>query len=64
MAELTAAPGDLASGNLIDSPPRVLVAHGRPLDRELARAGLTRGDLSALLRERINERRERKDALG
>jgi uncharacterized membrane protein YcaP (DUF421 family) len=38
-------------GPLVDAPPRVLIAHGRPQDRELARAGLTLGDVYALLRE-------------
>jgi uncharacterized membrane protein YcaP (DUF421 family) len=38
-------------GGLVDSPPRVLVADGRAQPRELARAGLTVGDLYALLRE-------------
>jgi len=37
---------------LVDQPPRVLVAHGVVLNDELARAGLTTGDLYALLRER------------
>ena len=36
---------------LIDHPPRVLVAGGEIRDRELARAGLTAADVSALLRE-------------
>ena len=34
-----------------DSPPRLLVAHGRIRDDALARAGLTAGDVYALLRE-------------
>jgi uncharacterized membrane protein YcaP (DUF421 family) len=38
-------------GGLVDSPPRVLVAAGRIRDDELSRAGLTVGDLYALLRE-------------
>lgn len=38
-------------GPLVDAPPRVLIAQGRPQDRELARAGLTLGDVYALLRE-------------
>ena len=36
---------------LIDHPPRVLVARGKLQDRELARAGLTAADVSALLRQ-------------
>ena len=36
---------------MIDHPPRVLVARGEIQDRELARAGLTTADLSALLRQ-------------
>ena len=36
---------------LVDSPPRVLVAHGQIRDDDLARAGLTVGDLYAQLRE-------------
>lgn len=39
-------------GNLVDQPPRALITHGRIRPRELARAGLTTGDLYALLRER------------
>jgi uncharacterized membrane protein YcaP (DUF421 family) len=35
----------------IDHPPRVLIARGEIQDRELARAGLTATDLSALLRQ-------------
>jgi len=38
-------------GALVDAPPRVLIADGKPQERELARVGLTRGDLYALLRE-------------
>jgi uncharacterized membrane protein YcaP (DUF421 family) len=38
-------------GPLVDAPPRVLIANGRTQDRELARAGLTHGDVYALLRE-------------
>jgi uncharacterized membrane protein YcaP (DUF421 family) len=38
-------------GSLVDAPPRVLVSCGRPRDRELAKAGLTLGDLCALLRQ-------------
>lgn len=37
---------------LVDQPPRVLVAHGSLQARELARAGLTDGDVVALLRRR------------
>jgi len=36
---------------LVDHPPRVLVARGQIQDRELARAGLTAADVSALLRQ-------------
>jgi uncharacterized membrane protein YcaP (DUF421 family) len=36
---------------MIDHPPRVLVARGEIQDGELARAGLTAADLSALLRQ-------------
>jgi uncharacterized membrane protein YcaP (DUF421 family) len=36
---------------LIDHPPRVLVARGEMQDRELARAGLTAADVSALMRQ-------------
>jgi uncharacterized membrane protein YcaP (DUF421 family) len=36
---------------IIDHPPRVLVVQGDIQDRELARAGLTAADLSALLRQ-------------
>jgi uncharacterized membrane protein YcaP (DUF421 family) len=36
---------------MIDHPPRILVARGQIQDRELARAGLTATDLSALLRQ-------------
>jgi uncharacterized membrane protein YcaP (DUF421 family) len=36
---------------MIDHPPRILVARGEIQDRELARAGLTATDLSALLRQ-------------
>jgi uncharacterized membrane protein YcaP (DUF421 family) len=36
---------------LIDHPPRVLVARGELQRKELARAGLTAADVSALLRE-------------
>ena len=36
---------------LIGHPPRVLVAHGKEQDRELARAGLTTADAYALLRQ-------------
>jgi len=38
-------------GRLVDSPPRVLVAHGQLNGDALARAGLTVGDAYALLRE-------------
>ena len=37
---------------LIDHPPRVLVVRGHLQHRELARAGLTAGDVYALLREK------------
>jgi len=39
------------AGRLIDHPPRVLVAHGKIQERELARAGLTTADVTALRRE-------------
>jgi uncharacterized membrane protein YcaP (DUF421 family) len=35
---------------LLDHTPRLLVAHGRVLEEELRRCGLTRGDLHGLLR--------------
>lgn len=38
-------------GRLLEAPPVVLVADGRVLDRHLRRAGMTRADLDALLRE-------------
>ena len=37
---------------LIEQPPRVLVADGKPLDAELRRCGLTRDDLYGQLRQR------------
>lgn len=37
---------------VIDHPPRVLMAHGKLVGRELARAGLTPADVYALLRQR------------
>jgi uncharacterized membrane protein YcaP (DUF421 family) len=37
---------------LVDQPPRLLVAHGGIRSDALSRAGLTRGDVYALLRER------------
>jgi uncharacterized membrane protein YcaP (DUF421 family) len=37
-------------GPLVDAPPRVLIADGRPQRRELAKAGLTLNDVVALLR--------------
>jgi uncharacterized membrane protein YcaP (DUF421 family) len=37
---------------LFEHPPRLLVAHGRVLDHELRRSGLTRSDLYGLLRQR------------
>lgn len=37
---------------VVDHPPRVLMAQGRLLHRELARAGLTPADVHALLRQR------------
>lgn len=37
---------------VIDHPPRVLMAHGELLGRELARAGLTPADVYGLLRQR------------
>ncbi len=36
---------------ILDHPPRVLVAHGKIDQRELARAGLTTADVYALLRQ-------------
>jgi uncharacterized membrane protein YcaP (DUF421 family) len=39
------------TGGMVDAPPRVLVAHGQLQLPELARAGLTTGDVYALLRE-------------
>jgi uncharacterized membrane protein YcaP (DUF421 family) len=36
---------------VVDTPPRVLVAHGQICDDALRKAGLTEGDLYALLRE-------------
>jgi uncharacterized membrane protein YcaP (DUF421 family) len=36
---------------IVDHPPRVLVAGGELQDRELARAGLTKADVYALLRQ-------------
>jgi len=36
---------------LIEHPPRLLVANGRVLDRELRRSGLIRSDLYGLLRQ-------------
>lgn len=36
---------------LVDQPPLVLIANGRPAPRALRRAGLTRDDVLALLRE-------------
>lgn len=35
----------------VDHPPRVLVAHGKIRDRELAKAGLTLADVYVLLRQ-------------
>lgn len=37
---------------LIEPAPRLLVAHGRVLEHELRRCGLTREDLHAMLRQR------------
>ena len=37
---------------IVDHPPRVLVARGQMQDRELARAGLTNADVYALLRQK------------
>jgi uncharacterized membrane protein YcaP (DUF421 family) len=37
---------------IVDHPPRVLVARGQIQDRELARAGLTNADVYALLRQK------------
>jgi uncharacterized membrane protein YcaP (DUF421 family) len=36
---------------ILDHPPRVLIAHGKIQERELARAGLTTADVYALLRQ-------------
>jgi len=36
---------------IVDHPPRILVAQGEIQDRELARAGLTNADVYALLRQ-------------
>ena len=38
--------------HLVDRAPRLLVAHGRVLDGELRRCGMTEGDLRGLLRQR------------
>lgn len=38
-------------GGLVDQPPRLLVTHGHMRDDALSRAGLTSGDVYALLRE-------------
>lgn len=38
--------------HLLEHAPRLLVAHGRVLDGELRRCGLTRSDLEAMLRQR------------
>jgi len=38
--------------HLLERAPRLLVAHGEVLDRELRRCGMTEGDLRALLRQR------------
>ena len=38
--------------HLLEHTPRLLVAHGEVLDRELRRCGLTRSDLHAMLRQR------------
>jgi len=35
---------------LVDHPPRLLIAHGRILEKELRRSGLTRDDVFGLLR--------------
>lgn len=40
-----------AVARLFDHPPRLLVAHGRVLDGQLRRSGLTRDDLYGLLRQ-------------
>lgn len=37
--------------SLVDHPPRLLVANGQVLERELRRSGLTRDDLYGLLRQ-------------
>lgn len=41
-----------ALADLMERPPRLLVAHGKVLDGELRRCGLNREDLHALLRQR------------
>jgi uncharacterized membrane protein YcaP (DUF421 family) len=41
-----------AVAHLLEHAPRLLVAHGRVLEQELRRCGLTQGDLHALLRQR------------
>lgn len=41
-----------AVAHLLEHAPRLLVAHGRVLEHELRRCGLTRSDLHALLRQR------------
>jgi uncharacterized membrane protein YcaP (DUF421 family) len=38
--------------HLLEREPRLLVAHGKVLERELRRCGMTEGDLGALLRQR------------
>lgn len=38
--------------HLLDHAPRLLVAHGQVLERELRRCGPTRSDLDAMLRQR------------
>lgn len=38
--------------HILEHEPRLLVAHGKVLDHELRRCGLTRSDLHAMLRQR------------
>ncbi len=38
--------------HLVERAPRLLVAHGKVLDHELRRCGMTEGDLRGLLRQR------------
>lgn len=40
------------ASELIDHPPRLLIAEGRVLEEQLRRSGLTRNDLYSILRQR------------